>query len=76
MSSNGVSFYKMSVLDGTHALEFTLLDNDGRQRKAHLCLFYAEVNLYLHQILGLNLFNFRFIIVNMFKNSSTHIHRV
>jgi hypothetical protein len=34
----------MSVLDGTHALEFTSLDNDGRQRKAHLCLFCGKVN--------------------------------
>lgn len=43
-SSNDVSSYKMSVLDGTHALEFTSLDNDGRQRKAHLCLFCGKVN--------------------------------
>ncbi|CAF0734110.1 unnamed protein product [Adineta steineri] len=42
-SSNDVSSYKMSVLDGTHALEFTSLDNDGRQRKAHLCLFCGKV---------------------------------
>ena len=43
-STNDVSSYKMSVLDGTHALEFTSLDNDGRQRKAHLCLFCGKVN--------------------------------
>lgn len=43
LSSNDVSSYKMSVLDGTHALEFTALDNDGRQRKAHLCLFCGKV---------------------------------
>lgn len=43
LSSNDVSSYKMSVLDGTHALEFTSLDNDGRQRKAHLCLFCGKV---------------------------------
>ncbi|CAF1299373.1 unnamed protein product [Adineta ricciae] len=42
-STNDVSSYKMSVLDGTHALEFTSLDNDGRQRKAHLCLFCGKV---------------------------------
>jgi len=47
-SSNDVSSYKMSVLDGTHALEFTSLDNDGRQRKAHLCLFCGKVNLYIY----------------------------
>jgi hypothetical protein len=46
-SSHDVSSYKMSVLDGTHALEFTSLDNDGRQRKAHLCLFCGKVNFYL-----------------------------
>lgn len=43
LSSNDVSSYKMSVLDGTHALEFTSLDHDGRQRKAHLCLFCGKV---------------------------------
>ncbi|CAF0809736.1 unnamed protein product [Rotaria sp. Silwood1] len=42
-SSNDVSSCKMSVLDGTHALEFTSLDNDGRQRKAHLCLFCGKI---------------------------------
>ncbi|CAF1475568.1 unnamed protein product [Rotaria magnacalcarata] len=42
-ASSDVSSYKMSVLDGTHALEFTSLDNDGRQRKAHLCLFCGKV---------------------------------
>jgi len=44
-SSNDVSSYKMSVLDGTQALEFTSLDNDGRQRKAHLCLFCGKVKV-------------------------------
>lgn len=43
LSSTDVSSYKMSVLDGTHALEFTSLDHDGRQRKAHLCLFCGKV---------------------------------
>lgn len=43
-SSNDISSYKMSVLDGTHALEFTSLDTDGRQRKAHLCLFCGKVS--------------------------------
>jgi hypothetical protein len=47
-SSNDVSSYKMSVLDGTHALEFTSLDNDGRQRKAHLCLFCGKVKFTIH----------------------------
>jgi hypothetical protein len=32
----------MSVLDGTHALEFTLLDNDGRQPKAHLSFLWRS----------------------------------
>ncbi|CAF3291391.1 unnamed protein product [Rotaria sp. Silwood2] len=41
-STNDVSSYKMSVLDGTHALEFTSLDTDGRQRKGHLCLFCGK----------------------------------
>ncbi len=50
-SSNDVSSYKMSVLDGTHALEFTSLDNDGRQRKAHLCLFCGKVNFYFYSII-------------------------
>ncbi|CAF1120466.1 unnamed protein product [Rotaria sordida] len=42
-STNDVSSYKMSVLDGTHALEFTSLDTDGRQRKGHLCLFCGKI---------------------------------
>jgi hypothetical protein len=49
-SSNDVSSYKMSVLDGTHALEFTSLDNDGRQRKAHLCLFCGKVKFIFFNI--------------------------
>lgn len=43
LTPNEISSYKMSVLDGTHALEFTSLDTDGRQRKAHLCLFCGKV---------------------------------
>ena len=48
--SNDVSSYKMSVLDGTHALEFTSLDNEGRQRKAHLCLFCGKVYPHSYEI--------------------------
>jgi hypothetical protein len=63
-ASNDVSSYKMSVLDGTHALEFTSLDNDGRQRKAHLCLFCGKVNFPIKFFIFI-LFHSRFIIVNM-----------
>jgi hypothetical protein len=63
-SSNDVSSYKMSVLDGTHALEFTSLDNDGRQRKAHLCLFCGKVNFFIF-ISNSEFLYLRFIIVNM-----------
>ncbi|CAF1019786.1 unnamed protein product [Didymodactylos carnosus] len=41
-TSNDMS-YKMSVLDGTHALEFSTMDFEGCQRKAHLCLFCGKV---------------------------------
>jgi hypothetical protein len=64
-SSNDVSSYKMSVLDGTHALEFTSLDNDGRQRKGHLCLFCGKVKFYSYENVKSSFFFVRFIIVNM-----------
>ena len=44
-ASNGISSCKMSALDGTHAVEFTAADDDGRSRKGHLCLFCGKVTL-------------------------------
>lgn len=72
-SSNDVSSYKMSVLDGTHALEFTSLDNDGRQRKAHLCLFCGKVNLYIENKNHVFLFFFLFKVYNRKYGLKIHL---